>query len=101
MSEIKESTILLAMLVLAAFIAFIGCFAMFGGNEETLTPQQQECNHEWRNLTDDTETFMSFDGDYLSIYCPKCKLEKRVKRGEWKKIQIDQEYQKEHQEEGE
>ena len=44
---------------------------------------------------------MSSDGDYLSIYCPKCKLEKRVKRGEWKKIQIDQEYQKEHQEEGE
>ena len=35
MSEIKESTILLAMLVLAALI---GVFAVFSGTEETLTP---------------------------------------------------------------
>lgn len=62
-------------------------------NEEiVLTEEQLNCNHEWAKIDWD------YNGSDIiyDIYCPKCKLEKKVKSKEWKKIQADMEYEKEN-----
>lgn len=46
--------------------------------EYNLTPEQQECQHEW--------LFLSYKDIRVTLYCPKCKLKKQVLRREWDKI---------------
>lgn len=56
----------------------------FGGDDESC--QCEECNHQWIYLE-------KFNGFYVTVYCPKCKSEQNIKNKEWKKMQIDKEYQ--------
>lgn len=49
-----------------------------------MTKEQKRCNHDWHDI--------HIDSKHL-IYCPKCKLEKRITHKEWLEMQIDKEYQ--------
>ena len=51
------------------------------------TKEQEECDHDWHILT---QTIMP----KFSIYCPKCKYEKKVTEEEWARMRIDKEYEK-------
>ena len=48
------------------------------------TYEQKSCHHDWRDI--------HYDSKYI-IYCPKCKLEKRITPLEWLEMQIDKEYE--------
>ena len=52
-----------------------------------MTQEQKSCHHDWRDI--------HIDSKHL-IYCPKCKLEKRITHKEWLEMQIDKEYQEEN-----
>ena len=52
-----------------------------------MTKEQKLCNHDWHDI--------HIDSKHL-IYCPKCKLEKRITHQEWLEMQIDKEYQEEN-----
>ena len=59
-----------------------------------MTEEQSNCNHEWHTVN---EKHDNFNNKFYTIYCPKCKLEKRhVYENAWEELQLDIEYQKEH-----
>ena len=52
------------------------------------TKEQENCEHDWRILTPPFSRVNKF-----TIYCPKCKYEKKVSEEEWAKMQIDKDYE--------
>ena len=51
------------------------------------TFEQEMCKHDWNIIAD------SRRADQVIIYCPKCKLEKRLTRIKWTEMQIDMKYE--------
>lgn len=51
------------------------------------TKEQEKCEHDWRILAPFSRAYK------FTIYCPKCKYEKKVSDEEWAKMQIDKDYE--------
>ena len=59
--------------------------------EKLPTKKQKECNHEWHILTQGS-------CPKFSIYCPKCKYEKKVTEEQWAIMRLDKEYEERNKE---
>lgn len=75
----------LITLVLLIVALFTGC---------GMTDQQKQCKHDWKIIEQQATQY----GLDILIYCPKCKLEKRVDSSGWKEAQLDMEYQNKEEE---
>lgn len=59
--------------------------------DELPTKNQKECNHDWHILTQGSSP-------KFSIYCPKCKYEKKVTEEQWAIMRLDKEYEERNKE---
>lgn len=71
----KKKTYIL--LILSLVLVLSGC-------SNTPTEEQLSCNHHWE------EVYVY--GRDVDIYCPICKLDKRIDLRDWNKMKLDEEY---------
>ena len=81
-----DMKLLLILITLTYVIALIIIYKL--KNIGNPTKEQGECEHDWHILTPPFNRANKF-----TIYCPKCKYEKKVNEEEWAKMQIDKSYE--------
>ena len=85
----SDVNILIVMFVmLIAIYAIAGIIVHKLNQLEKPTKEQEECEHDWHIITPPFNRANRF-----TIYCPKCKYEKKVSDEEWAKMQIDKDYE--------
>lgn len=79
---------MIAMLILI-LITYIIVGTIFYKLEQINKPtkDQMNCEHDWHILTPFNHS------NKFTIYCPKCKYEKKVTDEEWIRMKIDKEYE--------
>lgn len=80
-----------SLLVICSIVMILtGCESI----STELTEQQRTCDHQWNIVK--KYLFIDHGERCYTIYCPKCKLEKKhVNEEKWNELQLDMEYKNE------